>query len=79
MDAFGWRFFERYADTPFLKEALDGGVVSQLTSMFPSTTVVHLTSSHTGLDAAAPEYPEWFYYEPKVDANHRAAALLVCR
>jgi predicted AlkP superfamily pyrophosphatase or phosphodiesterase len=68
IDAFGWRFFERYADTPFLRGALEGGVVSQLTSMFPSTTVVHLTSSHTGLDAAATGIPEWFYYEPKVDA-----------
>ena len=68
IDAFGWRFFDRYADTPFLKEVLEGGVVSQLTSMFPSTTVVHLTSSHTGLDAAATGIPEWFYYEPKVDA-----------
>jgi hypothetical protein len=68
IDAFGWRFFERYADTPFFREALSGGVVSQLTSMFPSTTVVHLTSSHTGLDAAATGIPEWFYYEPKVDA-----------
>jgi len=68
IDAFGWRFFERYADGPFLKEASQAGVVSQLTSMFPSTTVVHVTSSHTGLDAAATGVVEWFYYEPKVDA-----------
>lgn len=68
IDAFGWRFFERYADGPFLKEAAQAGVVSQLTSMFPSTTVVHVTSSHTGLDAAATGVVEWFYYEPKADA-----------
>ena len=68
IDAFGWRFLERYADGPFFREALEGGVVSQLTSMFPSTTVVHLTSSHTGLDAAATGIVEWFYYEPKIDA-----------
>lgn len=68
IDAFGWRTFERYAEGPFFKEAIAGGIASQLTSMFPSTTVVHVTSSHTGLDAAATGVVEWFYYEPKVDA-----------
>ena len=68
IDAFGWRFFDRYADAPFLQDALREGVVSQLTSLFPSTTVVHVTNSHTGLDAAATGVVEWFYYEPKLDA-----------
>lgn len=68
IDAFGWRFFRRYADGPFLKEAVQDGVVSQLTSLFPSTTVVHVTSAHTGLDAAATGVVEWFYYEPKAGA-----------
>lgn len=68
IDAFGWRLFEQYADGPFFKEAIREGVASQLTSLFPSTTVVHVTSSHTGLDAAATGVVEWFYYEPKVDA-----------
>ena len=61
VDAFGWRFFEHYADAPFLKAALDGGVVSQLTSMFPSTTAAHVTCIHTGLDVAASGVVEWFY------------------
>ncbi len=68
IDAFGWRFFERYAEAPFLREAIREGVVSQLTALFPSTTVVHVTNSHTGLDAAATGVMEWFYYEPKLDA-----------
>ncbi len=68
IDAFGWRFFERYADAPFLKAVLNGGVVSQLTSMFPSTTAVHVTSIHTGLDVAASGVVEWFYYDPTLDA-----------
>ena len=68
IDAFGWRFFEQYADAPFLKAALNDGVVSQLTSMFPSTTAVHLTSIHTGLDVAASGVAEWFYYDPTLDA-----------
>ncbi len=68
IDAFGWRFFERYAEAPFLREAINDGVASQLTALFPSTTVVHVTCSHTGLDAAATGVMEWFYYEPKLDA-----------
>ncbi|MFL5703143.1 MAG: phosphodiesterase, partial [Ktedonobacteraceae bacterium] len=39
VDAFGWRFFERYAEKyAFLKTVLDAGVVSKMTSQFPSTT-----------------------------------------
>jgi hypothetical protein len=68
VDAFGWRFFERYADAPFLQVGVEDGVVSQLTSMFPSTTAVHVTSIHTGLDVAASGVVEWFYYDPMVDA-----------
>lgn len=68
IDAFGWRLFEQYADGPFFKDVIHEGIASQLTSLFPSTTVVHVTSSHTGLDAAATGVVEWFYYEPKVDA-----------
>src|SRR2546426_9750966 len=47
VDAFGWRFFERYADSyPFLKIALRDGVVSKMTSQFPSTTAAHVTCIH---------------------------------
>src|SRR3954451_15796858 len=50
VDAFGWRFFERYADDyPFLRRFVEEGVVSQLTAQFPSTTAAHVTTIHTGL------------------------------
>src|SRR5207248_6813982 len=53
IDGFGWRFFERYADKyPFLKALLANGIVSKLTSQFPSTTAAHVTSMHTGLNVA---------------------------
>ncbi len=69
IDAFGWRFFERYADeAPFLKEMLAGGVVSQLTSQFPSTTAAHITCMNSGLPDGVSGVHEWFYYEPAVDA-----------
>jgi len=68
IDGFGWRFFERYADKyPFLKALLAHGVVSKLTSQFPSTTAAHVTNMHTGLNVAQSGVYEWSYYEPLID------------
>ena len=68
VDAFGWRFFERYAEKyEFLKIILKHGVVSKMTSQFPSTTAVHATCIHTGLDVGQSGIYEWQYYEPLVD------------
>lgn len=68
VDGLGWRFFapraERY---PALRRFLDQGVVSRLTTMFPSTTAAHVTTIHTGLDPAASGVYEWFFYEPGLD------------
>src|SRR5690349_8402814 len=39
IDALGWRFIEQYADDyPFLRRMVADGVVSKLSSQFPSTT-----------------------------------------
>jgi hypothetical protein len=68
IDAFGWRFFKRYAEKyPFLKTVLSQGVVSQMTSQFPSTTAAHVTCIHTGLNVGQSGVYEWNYYEPLVD------------
>jgi predicted AlkP superfamily pyrophosphatase or phosphodiesterase len=68
VDAFGWRFFERYYEKyPFLKRFMNEGVVSKLTTQFPSTTAVHMTTMHTGLPVGETGVYEWFYYEPVVD------------
>ncbi len=68
VDAFGWRFFKQYAEKyPFLKTALRHGVVSKMTSQFPSTTAAHVTCMHTGLDVGQSGVYEWNYYEPLVD------------
>jgi predicted AlkP superfamily pyrophosphatase or phosphodiesterase len=68
VDAFGWRFFERYTRYyPFLKRFDTHGVVSKLTTQFPSTTAVHTTTIHTGLTVGESGVIEWFYYEPLVD------------
>jgi predicted AlkP superfamily pyrophosphatase or phosphodiesterase len=68
VDAFGWRFFERYAEKfEFLKTVLNAGVVSKMTSQFPSTTAAHTTTIHTGLNVGQSGVYEWHYYEPLVD------------
>jgi Type I phosphodiesterase / nucleotide pyrophosphatase len=69
IDAFGWRFFERYADDyPILRRILDEGYATKLTSQFPSTTAAHVTAIHTGLPVDQSGVFEWFYYEPNIDA-----------
>lgn len=68
IDAFGWRFLQRTYDSyPFLKRIVGEGVVSKLTSMFPSTTAAHLTTIHSGLPVGASGVYEWFFYEPTLD------------
>ena len=69
IDAFGWRFFERYQDRyPFLSDIGREGSVARLTSQFPSTTAAHITCIHTGQPAGHSGVFEWQYYEPSLDA-----------
>ena len=68
-DAFGWRFFERFAEhDPFLQRFGQDGVVACWTSQFPSTTAAHVTCIHSGLPVAQHGVFEWQYYEPQLDA-----------
>lgn len=67
VDAFGWQALQRYADGyPFLRRFFDSGVVSPLTSQFPSTTTAHITTMSTGLPVGQHGLYEWFTYEPIV-------------
>ncbi len=67
VDALGWRFLENHLlDHPFVKRFMESGVVSKLTSQFPSTTVVHSLTMSTGLLPAQTGILEWFYYEPVI-------------
>jgi predicted AlkP superfamily pyrophosphatase or phosphodiesterase len=69
MDGFGWCFLKNYLDElPFLRRFMNDGVVSQMTSQFPSTTVAHLTCLNTGLSVGQSGLYEWYYYEPLVGA-----------
>jgi predicted AlkP superfamily pyrophosphatase or phosphodiesterase len=67
VDGFGWRFFDKYQDMPFLKRLTNTGKVEKLTAQFPSTTAAHLTTIHTGLPVGQSGVYEWFYYEPQLD------------
>lgn len=68
VDAFGWRFFERFQDALFIKRIAKRGKIEKLISQFPSTTAAHVTTIHTGLPVGASGVYEWYYYEPQVDA-----------
>lgn len=68
VDGFGWRFFERFQDMPFLKRLARDGSIEKLISQFPSTTAAHLTTIHTGWNVGQSGVYEWFYYEPQLDA-----------
>ncbi len=67
IDAFGWRFYERFQDSKFIKRIAKHGKIEKLTSQFPSTTAAHVTTMHTGLPVGMSGVHEWIYYEPKVD------------
>jgi hypothetical protein len=68
VDGFGWRFFEKYLETPFLQAVTRLGQAARFSSQFPSTTAAHITTIHTGLPVGEHGIFEWNYYEPGLDA-----------
>ncbi|HEY9153429.1 MAG TPA: alkaline phosphatase family protein, partial [Anaerolineales bacterium] len=68
VDAFGWRFFEKFASHPYLDRSIRNEHVVKLTSQFPSTTSAHTTCIHSGLNVGQSGIFEWNYYEPLLDA-----------
>lgn len=68
VDAFGWRFYERYQDASFIQRFAKQGRIEKLISQFPSTTAAHLTTIHTGWNVGQSGVHEWTYYEPQLDA-----------
>jgi predicted AlkP superfamily pyrophosphatase or phosphodiesterase len=67
LDGFGWHFFEKYSDHPFLQRFIQEGIASKLTTQFPSTTAAHVTTIHTGMEVGMTGIYEWFQYEPLLD------------
>ncbi len=64
IDAFGWRFFDKFQAEPFLQQVTRLGAVTKLTSQFPSTTAAHITTIHTGMPVGEHGIFEWYYYDP---------------
>ena len=68
VDALGWTFVERFAErAPLLARLRSEGVVSKLTTQFPSTTTAHVTTLHTAQPVGEHGSYEWFMYEPSLD------------
>jgi Type I phosphodiesterase / nucleotide pyrophosphatase len=65
LDAFGWRFFTRHGDHPLLARMQ---AVTQLTTQFPATTTVHVTTLHTGVGVGEHGLYEWHVYDRGLDA-----------
>ena len=70
VDAFGWRFVRHYLENdpiPELQSMIGEGTLSPLSSQFPSTTAVHVTTLNSGLPIGESGVCEWHYYESRVD------------
>ncbi|HKY25063.1 MAG TPA: alkaline phosphatase family protein [Gaiella sp.] len=67
LDGFGWRLLERQSRHPLVERARSDGLVTQLTSQFPSTTTAHVTTIHTGLTVAEHGLYEWHVLEPTLN------------
>ena len=68
IDALGWAFVERFAErAPLLARLREQGVVSKLTTQFPSTTTAHVTTLHTVQPVGEHGSYEWYIYEPSLD------------
>lgn len=67
IDAFGWQHVEKTLEhSRFLRHAVGHGVLSKMTSMFPSTTAAHVTAIHTNQTPAQSGVYAWQYYDPVV-------------
>lgn len=68
VDAFGWCFYEKYKEySKFLKAIEENGVVSKITSQFPSTTTAHVTTALSDERVDEHGLYEWFYYDKQAD------------
>lgn len=70
IDAFGWRFWKYYLDNKYCHAiSLETqGVLSCISSCFPSTTSLHVTALSTGQAGGESGIYEWFIYEPRINA-----------
>ena len=65
LDAFGWHLFARHGDHPLMARF---DAVVPLTTQFPSTTTVHVTTLHSGVPVGEHGLYEWNVLEPSLGA-----------
>jgi len=69
IDGLGWNNFDKYCKNyNFTKHLTNNGVISMITSQYPSTTAAEITTINTNQQVCEHGIYEWFYYEPEVDA-----------
>lgn len=74
IDALGWNILQRTLEHPHaasLLELTEAGMLSKLTSMFPSTTSAHVPAFHTGLTPGETGVFEWFQYAAEIGRSIR--------
>ena len=67
LDAFGWMFLERLREHRLVRRVRSEGLITQLTSQFPSTTSAQVTTIHSGLPVAEHGVYEWHVLEPALN------------
>lgn len=67
LDGFGYDQFLRRISLDFFSNLLRKGVVSPLTTVFPSTTAAAVTSINTGLTPQEHGLPEWYTYFREIE------------
>jgi predicted AlkP superfamily pyrophosphatase or phosphodiesterase len=74
VDALGWNILQKaleHKDARALRGLIDEGVLSKITSMFPSTTSAHVPAFHTGLTPGETGVFEWFQYAAGIGRSIR--------
>ncbi len=68
IDGLGWRFIEpRLKDNLVVKKLTSNGVLSKLTSVFPSTTAAAVPTMNSGMEPVETELIEFRQYNEKAD------------
>ena len=78
-DGFGWNLVERLEHLPLVEEGRKNGVVSRITSQFPSTTSAHVTTISTNLEPIEHGIFEWNTYVPELGEIFQALPYRVVR
>ncbi|HLC59639.1 MAG TPA: alkaline phosphatase family protein [archaeon] len=70
VDGFGYfQWTRHYKDNEFLNTFTEKGLVSPITTVFPSTTAAAVTTINTGLTTQEHGLPEWTVYFKEIDQS----------